>query len=661
LKLDQEYNASQVQFEREILSQLEPTHMSKQLELRKQQLEEVAQIVTLYTNTEMLQKLRSSMNGDANPITPEEELANYQKKLEEEKRKREETIQQERAQYEQQMRSNLSKLQETYVQEEKAANDEFERKKQLITKQKEDFMKKQQGDIEQLDHLEKQRIVSNFEKEHQANIAALNQDRLQKKAKLADRLNRRRSTVTPVSGLGGFEGGNAILSPRQDPSAELMSSSEAVTQQQQQAMQRKASTNKMVHKVASVRTLPTVAEMAAATTPVVATMPPALTQSIQLMESKLEKIEKIIGALEKAQTQTKQETDQRIATAVNAAASAAANAAVSAMVQHQAEQTSSSSGEPAAAPVTLPAPMITPAIAATLPPIYHDRDEPPTGEKLEVVHDLDMSVQERARLDFGKRIAHLLGLKTLGIQAASTLPPPAMIANNAFAHSYHYNPDEHCLYVHQQRLATSGDFGTVVIHALSHIKVNPTDLSNDYDPKFLSEFYKNLKILSQDLYKKSAVASTTTFTKNANNNGLTASGSVELLPPNNANVRPSGNTPGTGGNRGAMKRQLSRNSFNSSGSNLLTSSLEGKLPNNTSLLLDALGEEDESSIGPGAGGFTPNAHGHHVPPSPRENAFQQHPTNYFTNDALMERMKLYAQQGGIPLDYIDRYMGTNNK
>ena len=42
-------------------------------------------------------------------------------------------------------------------------------------------------------------------------------------------------------------------------------------------------------------------------------------------------------------------------------------------------------------------------------------------------------------------------------------------------------------------------------HALTHssLQVNPEDLSNDADPQFLAEFYKNLKILSQDLYKRS--------------------------------------------------------------------------------------------------------------------------------------------------------------
>jgi hypothetical protein len=43
--------------------------------------------------------------------------------------------------------------------------------------------------------------------------------------------------------------------------------------------------------------------------------------------------------------------------------------------------------------------------------------------------------------------------------------------------------------------------------SLTARQVNPDDLSNDSDPAFVSEFYTNLKILSQDLYKKSSHSS----------------------------------------------------------------------------------------------------------------------------------------------------------
>ncbi len=40
--------------------------------------------------------------------------------------------------------------------------------------------------------------------------------------------------------------------------------------------------------------------------------------------------------------------------------------------------------------------------------------------------------------------------------------------------------------------------------------MNPSDLSNDADAIFMGEFYTNLKILSQDLYKKSSHTLTST-------------------------------------------------------------------------------------------------------------------------------------------------------
>ena len=76
--------------------------------------------------------------------------------------------------------------------------------------------------------------------------------------------------------------------------------------------------------------------------------------------------------------------------------------------------------------------------------------------------------------------------------------------NNAFKSSYFYDHSANTLYVHHKKISQSGDFGLVMIHALSHIKVNPKDLSNDADIMYMAEFYKNLKLLSKDLYKKSS-------------------------------------------------------------------------------------------------------------------------------------------------------------
>ena len=59
-----------------------------------------------------------------------------------------------------------------------------------VLKQREEFEKKKAEEMEQLDNLEKARILSNFEKEHAAAQDVLDQDRKNKKAKLADRLQK---------------------------------------------------------------------------------------------------------------------------------------------------------------------------------------------------------------------------------------------------------------------------------------------------------------------------------------------------------------------------------------------------------------------------------------------------------------------------------------
>eukprot|EP00606_Chrysophyceae_sp_TOSAG23-5_P001356 GSChrysophyteH2.ASY1.ANO1.1387.1 assembled CDS len=129
-------------------------------------------------------------------------------------------------------------------------------------------------------------------------------------------------------------------------------------------------------------------------------------------------------------------------------------------------------------------------------------DEPAPGTTMKIVSDGDLHVQQRARLEFGYKVAELMGFKELTINGASSLPQSTAV-NNAFCNSYAYDNFAKQLSIHVDRMSSSGDFGLVIIHALSHIKVNPKDLSNDADAAFTSEFYSNLKILSQDLYKHS--------------------------------------------------------------------------------------------------------------------------------------------------------------
>ena len=151
-------------------------------------------------------------------------------------------------------------------------------------------------------------------------------------------------------------------------------------------------------------------------------------------------------------------------------------------------------------------------------------------------------------------------------------------------------------------------------------QVNPSDLSNDADPKFLAEFYKNLKILSQDLYKKSVVAST--------NTSAAAFGS------------PVGKAGGGGG--GGASDPSSRNpklgKYKSTSFGPKNTEMQATM---AAAAAAANGGGDDGAAGGGSGGG-----GAHHP---------QQAADYFTAESLHERMKVYAQQGGIPLDYLERY------
>ena len=147
-------------------------------------------------------------------------------------------------------------------------------------------------------------------------------------------------------------------------------------------------------------------------------------------------------------------------------------------------------------------------------PAFSDIAEPPAGATLKLLDDRSLHIQQKTRMDFGRNLASLLGISDINMVAADSLPPPLAPLRsfgtdgsgarntNAFSHSYAYNSDTKELAIHKDRLSSSGDFGLVCIHALSHIQVAPHDITNDDDPKFKAEFYKNLKMLSQDLYRQ---------------------------------------------------------------------------------------------------------------------------------------------------------------
>lgn len=70
---------------------------------------------------------------------------------------------------------------------------------------------------------------------------------------------------------------------------------------------------------------------------------------------------------------------------------------------------------------------------------------------------------------------------------ASNLPPNNY-ERNAFRNSFFYEHARRVLFVRQERMESVGDFLVVIMHCLSHIKID--DLVDDQNPLFLREFYK---------------------------------------------------------------------------------------------------------------------------------------------------------------------------
>jgi hypothetical protein len=449
----------------------------------------------------------------------------------------------------------------------------MERKRLEIAKQREDLEKKQAEEEAALDNTEKDRILNAFEKENKAKREALENDRKQQKFKLQNRLRAKKEKAKEIEA--------AKAPPEAAPPKEMVDGAKAAAGMSPSDSKRMGDSfrgkgkklwnevvdrlhgGKSTHSPRSRSASKRMLSSSGASFSSAQGGDPAQTAAISQIEQKLERIEKMMTAL------------------------------------------AEKGAKPA---VEIPA-VVEPAPAPAPPPMpvsfgYLDSNEPVPGETLEVVQTDRIHVQERARVEFGQRVATMVGLKNLKIRPARSLPETAT-TGNAFGNSYMYDPTTDELFVHQDRLSSSGDFGLIVIHALSHIKINPADLSNDADPAFMTEFYKNLKILSQELYKKSAGVSSAVLT--------------------------SGSSP------------LDR-------LNRKTSS--------TGLLPIVESPRREESVSPRRNDNVSSSADDHASPlddttSSSRNAAM--PTDYFSSKNMQERIRMYVKEGGIPPEFVERY------
>ena len=110
-----------------------------------------------------------------------------------------------------------------------------------------------------------------------------------------------------------------------------------------------------------------------------------------------------------------------------------------------------------------------------------------------------LSTIENMRMEFADRILGIVRLKdSVRVRVAQELRQSEYV-DNAFGNSYWFDNRERILWLHCERLGGTGDLTLCLVHALSHIKVDPENLSGDGKQAFVSEFHRNLRNVTAEL------------------------------------------------------------------------------------------------------------------------------------------------------------------
>jgi hypothetical protein len=189
--LEKEFNSKQLLAEKNVTGGLEQFHMKQQMNLKQKQLEATAHVASLYMDPDSAARMISSSTKSI-----VEEMAEYRAKLEVEKKLREEQSIKERHEAElklrDQMAAEMDEMRSKLLEDQELAAKEKEEKKNNVLKQREELEKKQLNDKRDLDVLEKSRILTDFEREKKLSIEAAAAAQQHQKSKLADRLAAKR-------------------------------------------------------------------------------------------------------------------------------------------------------------------------------------------------------------------------------------------------------------------------------------------------------------------------------------------------------------------------------------------------------------------------------------------------------------------------------------
>jgi hypothetical protein len=351
-----------------------------------------------------------------NEKSPTELMMEYRLELEKEKERQEKEIMKEREERETQLRAEheaaLKKLKDEL-------NRSKEEEESVLKLNQFEYHKKKAEETAKKSKEEQQKILDKYKQAEMAKQEALDRERLNQKSKMNARREekRRKSVLERGDSLNSLSGLDSPRGGLDSPRGQAMDSPRGG--RRTGIVIQKGDSSVLDHTIPENEEAKTVAPQAAPSQD----LNPMLLKSINQIEEKLSRLDNLMKVLE-------------------------SNA-------HH--------------PVP-PAPATPQPIAVPIP--YVDSMNPPEGNGLIQVSQEELSVQETAKLTFSQNLAQLLGLAQLEIRVARSLPPATDgYKSNAFKGSYFYDEGAQVLHIHLNRLTSSGDFGLVVIHALSHIKV----------------------------------------------------------------------------------------------------------------------------------------------------------------------------------------------
>ena len=138
---------------------------------------------------------------------------------------------------------------------------------------------------------------------------------------------------------------------------------------------------------------------------------------------------------------------------------------------------------------------------------------PNSDSKLSVIAETDLNPVEKSRLKYGREIVAILGMAdSCKLEIARALPGKGKNdgkkRNNAFRNSYWFDASTRNVYVHVDRVnGGGGDLTLVLIHALSHLKVDGGVEGEggvgDGEGTFISEVHRNYRIVTNELINRS--------------------------------------------------------------------------------------------------------------------------------------------------------------